>query len=62
MNVKTQGNIKLSRKILSESRKILADSRNFFQELGSLYDQFRERTLALETREIGLSGVVEDYR
>ena len=50
------------RRLDEEGRTILDSSRKHYKELTSIQGRFMNREKALEDREIGLSGVVEDYR
>ena len=50
------------RRLDEEGRTILDSSRKHYNELTSIQGRFMNREKALEDREIGLSGVVEDYR
>ncbi len=52
----------MSKKLLGEATNNLAESKSFFDQLTGLFDRFSDRAKVLENREIGLSGVVEDYR
>ena len=50
------------RKLVEDGRNILESSRQYFSELSNRLGDFKMREKGLEEREIGLSGVVEDYR
>ena len=45
-----------------KSGAVVAQSREFFAKMGSLLASLKARAGELESREMGLSGVVEDYR